>query len=218
MTQQEKDDLLTEARKRYPIGTVFIPPFGGKDKLTVTGNIFLLPFDDRRIIVETDKGDGRVAGLINATAISTHSGEWAEIISTPEETMIQGQWYKAVHKNNYSEWLFKYSVNGFGKAKGNNTEFSKCIDLESKSKSLNNWIGSNKNYTISKVTNLEEVYLHFPEERPKEKKKYTISELKYPIAIHITSKEQYDKLKELDIPEYESDYNYYLLNGGRLKL
>jgi hypothetical protein len=169
MTQQEKDDLLTEARKRYPIGTVFVPPFGCKDKLTVTGNIFLLPFGDRRIIVETDKGDGRAAGLINTAAISTRSGKWAEIVSKPEETMIEGQWYKAVNKNNHSEWLFKYSANRFGKAEGNNTEFSKCVDLKTKIKSLNNWIGSNKNYAISKVTNLEEVYLHFPEEKHKDK-------------------------------------------------
>lgn len=215
MTQQEKDDLLTEARKRYPIGTVFVPPFGCKDKLTVTGNIFLLPFGDRRIIVETDKGDGRVAGLINTAAISTRSGEWAEIVSKPEETMIEGQWYKAVNKNNHSEWLFKYSANRFGKAEGNNTEFSKCIELDTKNKSLNNWIGDNEDYTISKVTNLEEVYLHFPEERPKEKKKYTISELKYPIAIHITSKEQYDKVRKvIKLIDYSSDRYYYLAGGN----
>jgi len=222
MTQQEENDLLTEARKRYPIGTVFVPLFGGKDKLTVTGNIFLHPFGDRRIIAETDKGDGRATGLINSAVIYTHSGDWAEIISTPEETMIEGQWYIAVNKKDHSKWLFKYSVNGFGKAEGNNTEFSKCIDLESKSKSLNNWIGSNKNYTISKVTNLEEVYLHFPEERPKEKKKYTISELKYPIAIHITSKEQYDKVRKvikLIVQKFcNKNYSYQKSKDGCIRL
>lgn len=47
--------------------------------------------------------------------------------------------------------------------------------------------------------------------------KYKLSELTYPIAIHITSKEQHDKLKELDIPGYGSGYNYYLLGRGRSK-
>ncbi len=46
-------------------------------------------------------------------------------------------------------------------------------------------------------------------------RKYTISELKYPIAIHITSKEQYDKVRKvIKLIGYSSDRYYYLAGGN----
>lgn len=46
-------------------------------------------------------------------------------------------------------------------------------------------------------------------------RKYTISELKYPIAIHITSKEQYDKVRKvIKLIDYSSDRYYYLAGGN----
>lgn len=137
MTQQEKDDLLAEAKRRYPIGTKFISEFDDSGAIREIYPFDLnkgvsFEFEGDNIRIENGISISRTYGCSNPLIYK--NGKWAEIVSKPEE-----------------------------------------------------------------------------------KKKYTISELKYPIAIHITSKEQYDKVKELDIPEYDSGYNYYLVDRGKSK-
>lgn len=75
MTQQEKDELLKEAKRRYPIGTIAICLI---DKVKETINSDLKwSWDDA--IVKCASPRTRVY----------KNGQWAEIVSKPEERPIE---------------------------------------------------------------------------------------------------------------------------------
>lgn len=87
MTQEEKDNLLEEAKRRYPVGCTYISlningdPNGLKWTPTKVSPFW---FDNRRIAVQECQG------------IVYSNGKWAEIVSKPEEKpqFEVGKWYK----------------------------------------------------------------------------------------------------------------------------
>lgn len=76
------DDLLEEAKRRYPIGTKFISVSGRILIVTNSNHMYLLR---NNIIVSTDEGNGET--IKNGASIY-YNGKWAEIVSTPEPKNI----------------------------------------------------------------------------------------------------------------------------------
>lgn len=77
------EELLEEAKKRYPIGTEFISALKCPDpaKCTVTGH-------------NVDKVQGRTIVWGGKQGFLYDDGKWAEIVSKPEPQYEVGKWYK----------------------------------------------------------------------------------------------------------------------------
>lgn len=186
MTKNE--ELLEEAKRRYPIGTKFIPAhLLGKESACEVYDYKGLSFQDTSnpVNIELYSFDDRNKN--SYTGMLMYLGKWAEIISSPkveekEVEMIEGNWYELQAED---KWLYKYTKNGAYKSAndvlGKKTEFSICIDTKNKFKSISNWITEGKNIKSIKPANLEEVYKYFPEERPKveDSKRFKFEKGKY---------------------------------------
>lgn len=80
MTQEEKDALLAEAKRRYPVGTEY--------NCARDGHINTAERDPE--IIDTVDGDIDVGvGYIR------YNGKWAKIVSTPQPQFEVGKWYKS---------------------------------------------------------------------------------------------------------------------------
>lgn len=134
-----------------------------------------------------------------------------EALKPKEMELIEGKWYRLILNSGSINWLFKYIKGSY------RTSCSKYINLDDNIKGINNHIDSDSNIVSIKPANMEEVYEHFPEERPKEEKVMRkVEELKYPDVIHIESKEQWEKLYShcKNITDFKDIYTYYLIGGG----
>jgi hypothetical protein len=78
MTREEKEELLQEAKRRYPIGTKFISSMDSKHKGEImNGSMYWWRNEDNDITANS------------STGISVYScGRWAEITYSPLSTVI----------------------------------------------------------------------------------------------------------------------------------
>lgn len=159
MTQEEKDKLLEEAKRKYPVGTIFIPVHTKEGKNKIQGNYRFESDDSDAIIVDNIALEDIWTGCIYK------SGEWAKIISKPEEKSIEkpqfevGKWYKNL-SSGYIAKAIKGSYienNNFyhGDYICSNKEFHK-----SNNRSCLGW----KNNTIE--CPLEEIQQYLPDDHP----------------------------------------------------
>jgi hypothetical protein len=101
MDQSEKDALLEEAKRRYPVGTEFKAARRSRSKYIVKS---LEDFYWRDADNICTKRNG------NGTVYSKESGtwKWAEIVSKPvakEPEFIVGKWYKSIGSNGWKRFL-----------------------------------------------------------------------------------------------------------------
>ncbi len=159
MTQEEKDKLLEEAKRRYPIGTVFIPVHVKEGKNKVTGNHKF----------ETDYSDSIIVDSLSLedewTACIHKHGEWAEIVSKPEEQLQfeVGKWYKDLNHQNNNHLYIKFKEY----SEGEGIYSSECISPigEYRKKQDDYWIKNNpRNWVL--LTDLSEIQPYLPDGHP----------------------------------------------------
>lgn len=133
----------------------------------------------------------------------------SETTSVKEEVKFDaGKWYKVLNN-----WWGKFeTIHNSGKR----IKFSESITSSGK------YDTTSKNIDIISelelLTNLSEIQQYLPEGHPDKLKKRTkkVEDLKYPDAVHCSSKEEHDKVKQFaNIGDYEGDYYYLLGAQGR---
>jgi hypothetical protein len=107
--KQASNELLEEAKRRYPIGTKFYPAHAGddgKEFCIVTNNNFMSENDCSYVYALTDNGgvydksrDGK-CGNTDFNRIVCERGKWAEIIEQPKQTN------RCVHVTTKQQWDF----------------------------------------------------------------------------------------------------------------
>lgn len=169
------DELITKAKKDYPIGTVIKLPKGiiGNDSYTVSDNNFTWGNNDN-MAVSTKEGETN--SLVERGTAVYFKGNWATIVSKPEEKASEfeaGKWYKI---KLYENTFFKFkSINSNGSYNTIN-----CIDRI--------WVGNYvKGNTISHtsaeesavlLTDLSEIQQYLPENHVD----------KFPVKTELTKK------------------------------
>lgn len=92
MTQEEKDALLKEAKRRYPVGTEY--------NCACDGHVNTAERDPE--IIDPEDGDIDVGvGYVR------YNGKWATIVSTPQPQLKVGSWYRC------SAWINTSSIRRF---------------------------------------------------------------------------------------------------------
>ena len=85
-TKASKEELLEEAKRRYPIGTKYKSAYDGKADGEITSNKF--------------KYDANYHAIYHSEIYVYFNGKWAEIISLPEEKVEEkfkvGDWVKVI--------------------------------------------------------------------------------------------------------------------------
>lgn len=105
-TKASKEELLEEAKRRYPIGTKYKSAYDGKADGEITSNKF--------------KYDANYHAIYHSEIYVYFDGKWAEIISLPEEKGEEkskfevGKWYKNLgdHKNYIAKATKKSKLSG----------------------------------------------------------------------------------------------------------
>jgi len=118
-------------------------------------------------------------------------------------------------------WIYDYYKDKYFKIKDHYDTGLIYVEGSSDSYDLHN-VGQPTNFE-GKLPKLMSEDFQGPASKPKEiemRKQYHLSELKYPIAIHITSREEHEKLNKLQkglLDYYNNESNYYLCgqNGKR---
>ncbi len=129
-----------------------------------------------------------------------------------EIELIDGKWYEFTYNGISARYIFK--LKNYPGTMGTIGPY--LADGLKKGQTSN--LVTKHQLPYFKFADMEEVYRHFPEERPKEqvmRQQYSIPNFAYPMAVHITSKEDYDKIKSYlpKIVGYNADMKYYLVGG-----
>lgn len=124
-----------------------------------------------------------------------------------------GKWYKYsaeyINHKTYAKYSSNQSVSG-------RFYYDEIITENNGFKKGHNWSILTCNPVL--LTDLSEIQQYLPENHPDKIKRKTkkVEDLKYPDAVHCSSKEQHDKVKQFaNIRDYDGNYYYLIGAGGR---
>lgn len=185
MKELDKDALLEEAKRRYPVGTKFKSALRGNKhpfQTIVNGNIYLDKVEGRQVIWNGDS-----CGFIY------DDENWAEIIEEPKvETKFEkGKWYK------YGNWYIKFNTldsSGIWLS-------SEQIDYDRNYNKREGRFGGKESYHKKiLLTNLQEIQQYLPDGHPDLiKEEFVLPEYWF---LRFKTKEVFDELCAKYAPDF----------------
>ena len=158
-----EDELIEEAKRRYPVGCKIKPIVGNSKTLTIVEDNFTIYYTNYKvgIAVSTDHGDGTI--VKNGCSIFI-GNQWAEIISLPEAKEVIPEYVECI-ENSYGLTkgsIYKIDEKGFILGGIGDTYYStdyvkpstkEAFDMQNKPKSIEKWsVGS---YVVFLEDNLQ---------------------------------------------------------------